>query len=51
MKRGDVLTLDSIKSVRPMIGIPVKYLDKILGKKLKKDINVNFPIFWEDLNW
>lgn len=44
MKAGDVITADSIRSVRPGYGLAPKYLDKIIGMKLKVDIAVNTPV-------
>ena len=40
IKRGELLTKDNIKSVRPGYSIPVKYYDMLLGKKLKKDVEI-----------
>ena len=38
MKAGDVLTIDNVKAIRPGLGLPPKYLDRILGKKVNCDI-------------
>jgi N-acetylneuraminate synthase len=38
MKAGDVLTVDNVKAIRPGLGLPPKYLDRILGKKVNCDI-------------
>ena len=37
IKKGEVFTLENIKSVRPFYGLHPKYLKDILGKKAKKD--------------
>lgn len=37
IKKGEVFTLENIKSVRPFYGLHPKYLNDILGKKAKKD--------------
>ena len=39
MKRGDTITKETIRSVRPGYGLPPKCLSKILGKKVCKDVN------------
>lgn len=44
MKAGDVITADSIRSVRPGYGLAPKYLDKIIGMKLNVDVAVNTPV-------
>jgi N-acetylneuraminate synthase len=38
MKAGDIITLDSIRSVRPGYGLPPAMYEKIIGKKLVKDV-------------
>ncbi|MDK2042144.1 pseudaminic acid synthase [Aliarcobacter butzleri] len=37
IKKGEVFTLENIKSVRPFYGLHPKYLNEILGKVAKKD--------------
>ncbi|WP_323588901.1 pseudaminic acid synthase [Aliarcobacter butzleri] len=39
IKKGEVFTLENIKSVRPFYGLHPKYLNDILGKVAKKDYN------------
>lgn len=39
MKAGDIITSDSIKSVRPGYGLPPVKYEQLLGKKLIKDVN------------
>lgn len=41
---GDVITPDAVRSVRPGFGIPPKYLTKIVGKKVCRDIEINTPV-------
>ncbi|MDG9857156.1 pseudaminic acid synthase [Pseudomonas nitroreducens] len=43
LKAGDIIQIDSIKSVRPGFGLPPKYLDKLIGKTVIKDISKNTP--------
>ncbi|WP_062109472.1 pseudaminic acid synthase [Bacillus niameyensis] len=47
MKRGDVLTKDNIRAIRPGNGLPPKYIDIILGKKIKKDVEKGTPVSWD----
>jgi len=51
LKPGTPITPSHIKGVRPLIGIPVKHLQDIIGKKVKRPIPPNYPIFWEDIEW
>lgn len=41
---GEVITPDSIRSVRPGFGIAPKFLDHILGKKLNQSVERNSPV-------
>ena len=36
--KGDLITGSNIKIVRPSLGLHPKYFDKIIGKKLKKNV-------------
>jgi pseudaminic acid synthase len=42
-KAGDIITTDMIRSVRPGFGLPPKYLDKLIGKRLTMDVQINTP--------
>ena len=50
LNAGDVITADSIRSVRPGFGLPPKYFDQIIGKKTVHDIKANTPVKFEDVN-
>ena len=49
MKVGDIITADSIKSVRPGYGIAPKHIDELIGKKVTIDVEKNTPVRWESL--
>lgn len=38
MKAGEVITADCVRSVRPGFGLPPKFIDSILGKKVNMNI-------------
>ena len=40
MKKGDIITIDNVRSIRPGYGMPVKYFDNILGMKVTKDVSL-----------
>jgi N-acetylneuraminate synthase len=44
MKAGDVITVDSIRSVRPGYGLAPKYMKDILGLEVSEDIKINTPV-------
>lgn len=49
LKAGQVITAEDIDVLRPALGIPPKYKETIIGKKVNKDIPARDPIFWEDI--
>lgn len=49
LKAGDIITADSVRSVRPANGIAPKFLEKILGKKVKANIEKNTPVSFETI--
>lgn len=38
MKAGDVITERNVRAVRPGYGLPIKYLPKIIGKRVNRDL-------------
>jgi N-acetylneuraminate synthase len=44
VKEGEFLTQDNVRSIRPGFGLPPKYLNLILGKKVKFDIRRGSPL-------
>jgi len=47
--KGEKISSGNIISLRPLIGIGAENFFKIIGKKTKKNINKNSPIFLNDL--
>ena len=47
LKAGDVLTKDNVRAIRPGLGLPTKYLDVVLGKKVKEDVKRGTGLRWE----
>ncbi|WPP70021.1 pseudaminic acid synthase [Acinetobacter pittii] len=50
LKAGDVIDESSIRSVRPGYGLPPKFYDEILGKKVIQDVSVNMPVKLETIS-
>lgn len=47
LKKGDIITGNNMRSIRPGFGIAPKYYDEILGKKVKTDIARGTPVKFE----
>ncbi len=50
VKAGDVLTADNIRAIRPGFGLPPKFLEQILGRKVKKNTAKGTALSWELLD-
>tara|TARA_B100000315_G_scaffold39475_1_gene34328 strand:- start:3 stop:1049 length:1047 start_codon:yes stop_codon:yes gene_type:complete len=50
MKKGDVLNVDNLRIVRPGLGLPPKYFDILIGKKVNKDVKKGTGMSWEILD-
>ena len=44
---GEVLTAAHIKSVRPALGLPPADYDRLIGKRVSRDMAANQPLSWE----
>ncbi|WP_416545146.1 pseudaminic acid synthase [Limnohabitans sp. DCL3] len=49
LSAGTVIGPDDVRCVRPGFGLPPKYLDKIIGKKLRRDVESATPVLEFDL--
>lgn len=47
MKAGDTFTEENIKIIRPGFGIPPKYHEKMLGKKINRDAPKGSALTWD----
>lgn len=47
LKRGEVVTADAIRSVRPGFGLPPKHFDELVGKRLSQDVEINSATRWD----
>ncbi len=43
IKKGEVITEDNVKSIRPSFGLHPKYLKEIIGKEVNKDLKKGTP--------
>lgn len=44
LRKGEIITADAVRSVRPGFGLAPKYLHQILGRKAIRDIRANTPV-------
>ena len=49
LKAGQIITKECVRSVRPGYGIKPKYLEDVIGRRVRIDISENTPIKWADL--
>jgi len=47
MKSGDQLDLENMRVIRPNKGLPPKYHDVVLGRKVNRDVTKGTPISWD----
>jgi N-acetylneuraminate synthase len=47
LKAGDQLTTDNVRAIRPGLGLPTKYLEQVLGRRVKKDVKLGTALNWE----
>jgi len=50
VKKGEVITNENVKSIRPGFGLHPKYLKEILGKKFRKDLERGTALKWEHID-
>ena len=47
IKKGELFTMENVKSVRPCLGLHPKHLDSILGKRANRDLNFGDRLSWD----
>ncbi len=47
LKKDDILSEKNIKAIRPGYGLPPKYFEKFIGKKVKQDVAKGTPLNWD----
>lgn len=50
LKAGEIVTADSIRSVRPGFGLPPRDADKVIGLRVKRNVSLGTPLKWEYFN-
>jgi len=47
LKKGDILTVDNIRAIRPGYGIAIKHKEILLGRRVKRDIKIGTALDWD----
>jgi N-acetylneuraminate synthase len=47
MKAGEMLTPETLRSIRPGFGLPPRYYDDLLGKRVNRDVARGTPLSWD----
>jgi N-acetylneuraminate synthase len=47
LRQGDIVTADSVRSVRPGFGLAPKHLDKVIGATVNRDVQHGVPVRWD----
>ena len=47
MKKGDILTRENLRAIRPGLGLPAKYYDMLLGKRINRHVQRGTAMKWE----
>ena len=50
LKAGDQLTAENVRAIRPGRGLPPKWIDQVLGKKVCRDVARGTPLTFDLLN-
>jgi N-acetylneuraminate synthase len=47
LRAGDVLTRENVRAIRPGLGLPIKHLEQVLGKTVKRNVAAGVALQWE----
>lgn len=47
IKAGEVLTRENVRAIRPGFGLPTKYIEEVLGKKVNQDVKRGTAMCWK----
>lgn len=47
MESDEIITPETLRAVRPGFGLPTKYYDFLLGKKIRQSVKKGTPMTWE----
>ncbi|MBF0239534.1 MAG: hypothetical protein HQM12_17665 [SAR324 cluster bacterium] len=47
MKKYDVFSQENLRAIRPGLGLPPKFIDQLIGKRVTKTVKRGTPLGWE----
>jgi N-acetylneuraminate synthase len=47
LQEGDVLTRDNLRTIRPGLGLPPKFYDQLIGRKVRRAVRRGTPMSWD----
>lgn len=47
VNKGSIITRDDVRTIRPGFGLPPKYIDDIVGRKLNRDVERGDAVSWD----
>jgi N-acetylneuraminate synthase len=50
VKKGEKLTMENIKVIRPALGLEPKHLDAVLGRVAREDYKMGTPLSWDRIS-
>lgn len=45
-KKGEILTIENLRCIRPGYGLPPKYFEVLIGKRFRQDVKRGTPVTW-----
>jgi N-acetylneuraminate synthase len=47
MRAGEIFSVSNLRAIRPGLGLPPKYLEGVIGRKVTRDIPRGTPLSWD----
>lgn len=47
VKAGEILTGENVRAIRPGLGLPPKYIDQVIGRRIAKSASRGTPVTWD----
>lgn len=47
IKAGEMITRENLRAIRPSLGLPTKYIEQLIGKRVTKDVVRGTPASWD----
>jgi N-acetylneuraminate synthase len=47
IRAGEMLTRENVRAIRPGLGLPTKFLDNVLGKRVVRDVQRGTAVGWD----